>query len=72
MKKIYNNDDIQNMLVECHNNETLTTNILDQIRSDTDRAAIQRAINEKYYEVFDRYDSDVCERFIRAYENATK
>ncbi len=36
--------------------------------NDSDKRAIKRVIDEGWYEEFDRYDSDVCEEFIRIYE----
>ena len=69
--KIYNNDDIQEMIKETKSDEKLRNAILAQL-SGRDKAAVEDVLAEGWYERFDRYDSDVCEQFITAYENANK
>lgn len=67
--KLYNNDDIQNMISDCKNNPDtdFAKKVLEHIQSDRDRAAISNVIHSGWYETFDRYDSDVCEQFIKSY-----
>ncbi len=65
---MYNNDQIQEMITVCHNDPDRKRAILSRIRDLRDRESIRYAINEGYYEAFDRFDSDVCEQFITAYE----
>ena len=66
MQKIYTNEDIQDMLTAVKKSDTLRTKILSCFSED-DRAAMADVLDEGWYERFDRYDSDVCEQFIRAY-----
>jgi len=68
----YTNDDIQDMIKECNSNPELKEKVVNQISNDRDRAAIISVLKEGWYEEFDRYDSDVCEQFITAYEKAKK
>ena len=63
---MYNYNDIQNM-IEKVNAEGTAEQILDHI-TDHDKAAVREVLRSGYYEDFDRYDSDVCEQFILAYE----
>lgn len=63
---MYNYNDIQNM-IEKVNNDGTEELILDHI-SDYDKGAVREVLRSGYYETFDRYDSDVCEQFITAYE----
>lgn len=64
---LYNNDDIQEMLDSLKNPKHFKGLNLSDL-SDSDKRAILRVIEDGYYETFDRYDSDVCEEFIRAYK----
>lgn len=66
---MYNNDDIQRMLSECKKNSNLKDDVLRQFDGG-DLMAVEDVIMDGYYERFDRYDSDVCEKFITAYEKA--
>ncbi len=68
---IYLNDDIQRMIKEVKGDENLKVAVLKQL-SGRDKAAVEDVLAEGWYERFDRYDSDVCEQFITAYENAKK
>ena len=69
-KKIYTNDDIQDMLMECNENCNLKDSIL-KCFSGRDKSAMADVFEDGYYERFDRYDSDVCEQFIKAYEKCS-
>lgn len=69
---MYDNNQIQDMIERCRANKVLCKSVLDQISDYSDWRAIQHVISEGWYETFDRYDSDVCEQFITAYENATR
>lgn len=64
---MYNYDDIQNM-IDRVNNDGTADKILQHI-SDYDKGSVRNVLKSGYYETFNRYDSDVCEQFIRAYEN---
>ena len=64
---MYNNDDIQAMIDKV-NNDGIQDQIVNCIVFGHDRASIRRVLHEGFVEAFDRYDSDVCEKFIRAYE----
>ena len=72
---MYNNDDIQAMIDRVNNDGTNET-IIDIISaarkynggSVYDQDAIREVLRSGYVDNFDRYDSDVCEQFIRAYE----
>ena len=63
---MYNYNDIQNM-IERVNNDGTADKILRHIQ-DYDKGSVRNVLKSGYYETFDRYDSDVCEQFIRAYE----
>lgn len=63
---LYNNDDIQEMLDSLKNPKHFKGLDFKDV-SDSDKRAILRVIEDGYYETFDRYDSDVCEQFIRVY-----
>ena len=65
---MYNSDDIQKMIETCNNNDKLKDAVLNGILPFSDRQAVQDVLSEGWYERFDRYDSDVCEKFIVAYE----
>ena len=67
MQKIYSNDDIQDMISEVNKNLKLKEKLLAHF-SGSDLHAMQDVLNDGWYERFDRYDSDVCEQFIKAYE----
>ena len=66
---MYNNDDIQDMIQEARANKKQFFDQIDSAGiSSYDKLAIKRAVNEGYYEAFDRYDSAVCEHFIEIFE----
>lgn len=70
-KRLYDNDDIQEMLDELKKNDSFREFIqskANELLSSRDAAAIGYAMKVGYYEVFDRYDSAVCEYFIGLYE----
>ena len=64
---MYNNDDIQKMIQTVNSNRETFNPFLDEINS-RDRGAIERVLSDGWVEAFDRYDSDVCEKFITAFE----
>ena len=68
---MYNNDDIQKMITKCKNDAALREKVLDGVSSH-DKFSVADVISDGWYERFDRYDSDVCEQFITAYEKATE
>ena len=72
---MYSNDDIQEMIERVNNDGTNETiiDVVSAYRNYTggsviDNDAIREVLRSGYYETFDRYDSDVCEQFIRAFE----
>ena len=67
MQKLYTNDDIQNMLDVCGMDIKLKDAVLSHF-TGADKAAMSDVFSDGYYERFDRYDSNVCEQFITAYE----
>ena len=67
MQKFYSNDDIQDMIEEVNKSARLKENVLNHF-SGSDLFAMRDVLNDGCYERFDRYDSDVCEQFIKAYE----
>ncbi len=64
---MYTNDNIQDMLMEVNSNNSLKEKVLAHF-TGRDLSAVKDVLDDGYYERFDRYDSDVCEQFIRAYE----
>lgn len=62
------NEMLQQMIEKANSNDDLRDRILARIKFDEYRRAVARVLKEGWYEGFDRYDSDVAERFIRAYE----
>lgn len=69
---MYGKDEIQKMITLCHENKHLRGLIACQIKSFTDREAIRDVMEKGYYDAFDRYDSDVSEQFITAYERLNR
>jgi hypothetical protein len=67
MQKIYSNDDIQDMITAVNADQKLKEKVLSHF-SGNDLHAMQDVLNDGWYERFDRYDSDICEQFIKAYE----
>lgn len=65
---MYNNNDIQDMISKIRRDSDMKKAVLDMISNERDRAAVSDVLNDGSVERFDRYDSDVCEQFIRAYE----
>ncbi len=65
---LYESDDIQQMLAEVKGSELFGDLIDKSSISDSDKRAIRAVVSEGWYEEFDRYDSVVCEHFIRIYE----
>jgi len=67
---MYNNDDIQDMITKAKKDMDSFYKAIDSYGiSNSDKNAIKSVINSGWYEDFDRYDSAVCEHFIRIYEN---
>ena len=67
---MYNTNDIQNMITTV-NNDGKVDDILAHIPI-LDKSAVRHVLETNWVETFDRYDSDVCERFITAYERTYK
>lgn len=66
---VYDNADIDGMLATLKGPDNLKDFRSHLICSVHDEKAILDCIDDGSYERFDRYDSDVCEIFISAYEN---
>lgn len=64
---MYNTSDIQAMIDKV-NNDDKVNEVVDLI-SDEDWQKVSRVLRTGFAEDFDRYDSDVCESFICAYEH---
>lgn len=68
---LYGNDDIQAM-IETLGNKTYKKEFSAVLKtygcSSQDKSAILDCLSEGYCERFDRYDSAVCETFVRVYE----
>lgn len=67
-RKMYNNNDIQCILdyiTEDNNRKQLFFIVLPNTKDGSD---IKNIINSGYYEDFDKYDSDVCEQFLKCFE----
>lgn len=70
---MYNNDDIQNMLQIAKANKKQFFAQIDNAKiSPYDKLAIESVVNDGWYEAFDKYDSAVCEYFIRIFEEFQK
>ena len=71
-KKIYNENDISIMLYEVQENEQTKSEfskLIDKFATGRDKGVLHNALeNFVGGEQFTRYDSDVCEQFIRLYE----
>lgn len=69
-KQFYNNDDVQKMLNYLHYNTISKAIFINKIKdySPADKQGMLYAIDEAWYEAFDRYDSAVCDSFIRSFE----
>ena len=65
---MYNNDDIQKMIERVNNDDTRDLIMDCKCISDFDYRSIDHVLESGCAEDFERYDSDVCEQFIRAYE----
>ena len=66
---VYDNADIDGMLATLKDSDNLNDFRPHLNCSGRDEKAILDCIDDGSYERFDRYDSDVCEIFITAYEN---
>jgi len=77
LKRMYNNDDIQNMIEAVESNpepffNAMNSKVVNNTLSFRDAEAMRHVVKEGWYEVFERYDSDVCERFIRIFESVAE
>ena len=74
MVKLYNNDDIQRMITAVKRDKELCAKLFEQLAimgvCMSDTVAIGHVLKDGWYETFCRYDSAVCDHFIRAYELA--
>ena len=68
---MYNNEQIQEMLTTVKNNSALKERVLAHFHG-IDAGPIRNVIADGWLEAFDRYDSDLCEQFITAYEKETE
>lgn len=73
-KKLYDYDDIQNMLYILYENQAIKNHVLEKIREfelgGIDFGSLVHCIEECSAEEFNRYDSDVCEKFINYFVTA--
>ena len=69
-KQLYDNEDVQKMLNYLHYNGIAKHVFSQEIKgySPADKQGMLYAIDEAWYEAFDRYDSAVCDSFIRSFE----
>ena len=66
---MYSNNDIQNMIQAAKANKQQFFDRIDGASiSQADKIAIKSAINDGWYEAFDKYDSEVCDHFITIFE----
>ncbi len=68
---LYTNDDVQILIDQTNKDPKLKGLIRSQL-SGRDLLALNDVLSDGTCERFDRYDSDVCEQFISAYENSVK
>ena len=68
---MYSNEQVQEMIVSVNRDCAGFEPFLGKI-NQRDQAAIRDVLSDGSVERFDRYDSDVCEEFIRAYETYKK
>jgi len=69
---LYTNDQVQDMLTQVKNDPKLKAAVLKCFaRSPMDQSAVADVISSGWVERFDRYDSAVCDDFIRAWEKCT-
>ena len=70
MKKFYTNDDVDTLLIVARKNTEKVLPYISQVASKGDVAVLRRAVTDSDFvaEDFDRYDSDVCERFLTLME----
>lgn len=68
---LYTNDDVQILIDQTNKDPKLKELIRSQF-AGRDLLALNDVLSDGTYERFDRYDSDVCEQFISAYENSVK
>ena len=66
---MYSNNDIQDMIQTAKANKQQFFEQIDSAGiSQSDKISIKSAINDGWYEAFDRYDSAVCDHFITIFE----
>lgn len=66
---MYDNNDIQKIIDELNVNKELKEKVMSFV-NPFDSDSVLYVLNEGYTEAFDRFDSDVCEEFLIAYEKA--
>lgn len=68
---MYTSKDVQNMIEKVATDHKFMRFVSNSGISNADFAAIAHVLKTGWYETFDRYDSAVCEQFIRLYEKYT-
>lgn len=69
---MYTSKDIQNMIEKVANDRNFMRFVSNSGISNADFAAIAYVLKTEWHETFDRYDSAVCDHFIRLYEKFNK
>ena len=69
---MYTNRDIQKIISEVKDDPNFLDLLDNSNISGADKAAIAHVLKTGWFETFDRYDSAVCEQFIRLYEKFNK
>ena len=74
-EKLYSSDEIQDMVSACKNDPKLKKKVLSKLSvkgplGKQDKSGIEYVIDSGSAESFYRFDSDVCDKFIRAYCDA--
>lgn len=70
MKKFYTSDDIDILLIVARKNAEKVLPYISQVASEGDATVLRRVVTDSDFvaEDFDRYDSDVCEKFLTLME----
>lgn len=69
---MYTSQNIQKMMSEVRNDPNFLDLLDNSSISRNDKAAIAHVLKNGWFEAFDRYDSAVCEHFIKLYEKFNK
>ena len=69
---MYTSHDIQKMISEVKTDPNFLDLLNNSGISGADKAAIAHVLKTGWFETFDRYDSAVCEQFIRLYKTFNK